>query len=454
MSINVNVDGIARMTADCMLSEKERHPEWIFREHEFNNHVRPEWWVSFYNRLLQVLNGHVVLKEDPVPVDWVKDVAPEDVESVVSAVGWYAIRPAIGYHQSMDRFVGRALTNYMEDAGLIAPKPKRNKNKSPVFSVQKPEPVPEPEPVVEPVVEPDVIHYPAGYVPPYWEGRIFRKLERRQFVVLYGAAGCGKTHGIFEGCRARGWKLVCLSAPQNPRQIVGGYNVHGYEESAFATAFRGEPGVFTVILIDEGDKMPLDVQMLTATALSERILPLPTGELVEMGDVAVVVTMNTCGNGPTPHYPSAIPWDAALRDRFFFCKVEPDYNINLAVCGCKATRPTTVKKWVPPVSDLRITGDESFAKFITGVQKASNNLGLFRNNISIRGAIMIREGVELDGDTLAEAYEGVISKGASKATLLTLLGGVKDEVNSRNKYLQAMTEWIDGMTEPTRKVRA
>ena len=437
MSVNVDINKLAQRTPARFNDAVINHPEWTVRAEELDFHMNPSFWVQYYTMLKNTLNGEP-LREFSQPVDWVEEVEPELHEQLMEDISEYAFKGCAMYHTGTNRLVGRAIFNYMKDNGLtvkgakpkVVPKPKPEPIHEPEPVTEPvPEPEPEPEPVPEP--EPQTVRYPKDFIPPYWMEKVFKKLERRTFMVLWGGAGCGKTHGMFVGAQARGWNFTCITAPQNPREIVGGYSINGYEESAFIRAFRGESGKFTLILIDEADKMPLDVQMLLATATSERVIATPNGELVPMGDVAVVCTMNTNGSGPTPHYPSAVPWDAALRDRFFFYKVEPDANINLAVCG-----------------------EKSFADFVTGVQKASNNLGLYKNNVSIRGASLIRDAVNLDGDSLAEAYEGVISKGASKATLLTLLGGVKGEVDSRNKYLRAMNEWVEEMTEPTRKVRA
>ena len=54
---------------------------------------------------------------------------------------------------------------------------------------------------------------------------------------------------------------------------------------------------------------------------------------------------------------------------------------------------------------------------------------------------------------MGEAFDEAIAKGASKATMLTLLGGVKEEVSSRNKYLREFESWINSMSEPARGVR-
>ena len=226
------------------------------------------------------------------------------------------------------------------------------------------------------------------------------------------------------------WNMVTLTAPQRVVDIIGGYNIDGYFESAFATAYRGVPGKFTIIFIDEADNMAPDCQMLFSLATSERKLALPTGEIIEMGDVAIVCAMNTCGNGPTPHFPTAIPWGAAMKDRFCFIKVEPDANINLAV-----------------------SGEQALAEFATGVQKAADRLGMFRTTMSARGIGIFKDSILLDGESMGEAFDEAIAKGASKATMLTLLGGVKEEVSSRNKYLREFESWINSMAEPARGVR-
>lgn len=399
---------------------------WDFRNNVVEAHLSPEFWVKYMNAIGQALNKEISVRVPKI----LENMGADDyfVEAIANSYNDALCIYQMGY----SRLAERALAAY---ADVVHGKPKKvrrirgEKSTTPLSiessepvqesepePLQEQEPEPEPEPVQEQEPEQEsgfipfgMLEFPKDYVVPYWLEYVDRKLRRQEFLNLYGGAGCGKTHGVFTLAKVRGWVLHVMTAPQRVSDIVGGRTATGYLESDFIKAFRADDGQFHLILIDEADKMPRDCQMLFATAFSEKVLSHPaTGELIPMGNCAVVCCMNTNGTGPTTHYPTAVAWDTALCDRFLFKRIDPSHELNLAICK-----------------------DEELAEFVTAVQEASNASGLYRANVSLRGAVKIKEGLE-DGDSLDDIIDGVIRKGASKKTMMSLLGKMNQDVLKYN----------------------
>ncbi len=173
--------------------------------------------------------------------------------------------------------------------------------------------------------------------------RVVSLVKCRRNVLLYGPAGCGKTHLAEMVSRACGFErfgCISLNAGISDVHILGravpnlqkGTNV--YQASEFIEIFE-QGGLF---LFDELDAADPNVLLCINTALANGYITVPNRpakpKAVKHPDFLCMATANTIGKGATRQYVGRSQLDEATLDRFRIGMVECDYDDQVEASLC------------------------------------------------------------------------------------------------------------------------
>lgn len=208
-----------------------------------------------------------------------------------------------------------------------------------------------------------------GVVKLSWYDRLATDIGLGRTIAVRGPAGNGKSTGVKAVLEAAGYKVYTMDCTDSTTvdQLVGGIVPEADGKGGINMVFK--PGVFAkafsdekaAIQLDEFDALDPRVAMCLQSALhrapagKKRWLSLPDhpeGGMFAKGDIPVVVTMNTWGNGATREYVGRNSLDAASMDRFnslIDTNYEAENNI-LAAHGFRSTVANEVVAWA---NDIR-----------------------------------------------------------------------------------------------------
>lgn len=231
-------------------------------------------------------------------------------------------------------------------------------------------------------------------------------------VLMTGPAGTGKTTAALNSAKALGIPsyLQAFSPLTTSAALVGFVDAAGtYQETGFVKSFR-DGGVF---IADEFDAARPDVAIILNSAIANRVLMLPTGEVLAASENwQFVGCANTYGTGPDALYTGRNRLDAATLDRFFTLEFPHDPGLEAAHAGVSMDSPPC---------DLAAGGIPTPAEWLKTVQAARDALE------SVQAQAVISQRATILGIQLAACgvgrdwlFAGLLAKGL-KGTALDAL---------------------------------
>jgi cobaltochelatase CobS len=152
-------------------------------------------------------------------------------------------------------------------------------------------------------------------------------------LALTGECGSGKTRMVMEAAKALklNYRLQSFNIMSTKSDIAGYLDANGkYQRSSFVRCF--EDG--DVFIADEFDCCSASVATFLNGAIANKVITLPTGELVEAHkDFRFVAIMNTVGNGADQKYVGREQLDAATLDRFAIIEIPYDWGLIASIVG-------------------------------------------------------------------------------------------------------------------------
>lgn len=245
---------------------------------------------------------------------------------------------------------------------------------------------------------------------------ILAALQAEIPALLVGPAGTGKTSAVMHAAEAL--SLSCFPMAFSPMttqaNLVGFVDAGGtYRETGFVKAFR-DGGIF---LADEFDATRSDVAIILNGAIANRVLMLPTGEVLRAHvDFQTIACANTFGTGPDALYTGRNRLDAATLDRFFTLEIPPDEGLEASLVGVAMDSPPC---------DLAAGGIPTPAEWLATVQTARARLA------AVGAQVVISQRATLLGSALAAVgvgrdwlFSGLLAKGL-KGTALDAISALR-----------------------------
>ena len=164
---------------------------------------------------------------------------------------------------------------------------------------------------------------------------LIRAIKTGQNVWIAGPSGGGKTHAAEQAAQALGLEFTLQGSMTMAHELIGFKDAGGrYDDTQFVRTFRNGG----LILLDELDAGSSEALLTLNAALSNGILPLPSGEILRRRkDFFCIGGANTYGHGATSEYTGRTKIDAAFLQRFGVrLKWEYDEKLETAMTGNKA----------------------------------------------------------------------------------------------------------------------
>lgn len=235
---------------------------------------------------------------------------------------------------------------------------------------------------------------------------VLRTIAARNAAWLVGPAGTGKSTIAEQCAEALGldFHAESLSAATSEYKFLGFRDANShYEPTAFRRLFENG-GVFC---LDEVDSANPNVLTVLNTALANGRMAFPDGMVKKHDDFVIVATANTIGNGATTEYLGRNPIDKATIDRFVFHTIGIDLAVEDSILAAVGLPSETADKWKTIVRTARRNAETYGLRVIVSPRAMKH------------GARLLAVGASFQ-----EAVDGVIVKGADKATSEKLLTGI------------------------------
>lgn len=174
----------------------------------------------------------------------------------------------------------------------------------------------------------------------YRTDEVVRRLKCLHKAFLVGPAGTGKSTlamcackelfgidgGMEDVAKSKYFAQISFSPDTVSADMLGFTDVNGvFHETDIIRVFR-EGGL---ILFDEMDDADASLLVKLNTMLANRVIPTPSGMVVQNKDTYIVGTANTYGTGGTSMYVGRNRLDAATLDRWKMATIHVDYDVEL-----------------------------------------------------------------------------------------------------------------------------
>lgn len=238
-------------------------------------------------------------------------------------------------------------------------------------------------------------------------------------LLMYGEAGCGKTHACEQVAQAINVPFYVSGAVASEFKLTGFKDAYGnYQSTQYRQAFESE-SLFTW---DEFDRSVPAALMCVNSGVANGWQDFPDGMVKRHEGNRLIATANTTGKGANLQYTTANAIDAATRDRFVTLEWCFDIGVECALAGVK--RPDSAPEPVKLVEDRDMDAWRPYWANRVFKQRQAYADQRIKEVVSTRAI--------LNGNKLAEAgwpeeyiAEGVLWKGLSESNRAKVESAVK-----------------------------
>lgn len=183
--------------------------------------------------------------------------------------------------------------------------------------------------------------------------KLLRILGTGKHVFLPGPAGTGKSHMARQAAEALGKPFYAVSVGPTmlESKLLGYMDAKGDFISTVFYEWCKSGGIFLLDEVDNGNPSVLNVMN---SALANKFVTFPNGEMIELHpDCVCLAAGNTFGTGPDRAYVGRQALDAAFLNRFVFLEVPIDENLEEQLCLGTGLEPRRVTLSLEIVRKLR-----------------------------------------------------------------------------------------------------
>lgn len=253
-----------------------------------------------------------------------------------------------------------------------------------------------------------------GKTHPAFKGLV-TAVKKDTCLYLWGDAGTGKSYLAKQIADALNLDFYPMQQLLFAHQVEGYGNAAGeYVETPFYKAFT-QGGV---VDLEEIDSSAPEALLVINQALANKRFCFPVVGVKEAHpNFRVIATGNTAMLGGDSEYTGRSPIDASTRDRFLFCHV--DYN--------------------KEIEDTLTQGDLTISEFIRDVRHAKESAGISLI-VSMRAIKMLADKDMQESFIDADLVEGALFKGLSKDEVKIIYEGLQDKESRWAQAVKKLTK--------------
>jgi cobaltochelatase CobS len=199
---------------------------------------------------------------------------------------------------------------------------------------------------------------------------IIKILALGENILMVGPAGTGKSHIGKQASEALDTPFYAMSVGPTmlESKLLGYMDATGNFVPTAFYEWTKKGGVFLLDEVDNGNPSVLNV---LNSALSNKFVLFPNGELVELHESCLcIAAANTYGTGPDRAYVGRQALDAAFRDRFAVVDVPVDLALEQALCKATGLPDARVGRVLAYVRHLRKNAEDAKLPVVIGQRKA------------------------------------------------------------------------------------